>query len=319
MLRFRFAASSHPGLVRSNNEDAGYAGAYLLLVADGVGGAAAGEIASASTTYVTSTVSMISEDEPMSVLAQAVEFAHQHLQDGVRVDPLRNGMSTTLTAILGNGERFALAHIGDSRGYLWRDGTLHRITRDHTLLQLMLDSGQLRPEEAESFPYRSVIARSITHADPPEPDLCLLDLRPGDRVLLASDGLTDLVGDDVLGTAISGQDLDSAVDELVGLALAAGGRDNVTCILGEVVEGERINPRGTLVGAAADPANLIDGAAIRIDHSEARRTAKLQTLAAASWYGSQVGWSPGRGQAAMTVTVPAAISVKPASRTASRP
>jgi protein phosphatase len=279
VLRFRYAANSHPGLVRSNNEDAGYAGAYLLLVADGVGGAAAGEIASASTAYVTSTVSMISDDDPMSVLARAIDFAHRHLQDGVRMDPLRNGMSTTLTAILGDGERFALAHIGDSRGYLWRDGELHRITRDHTLLQLMLDSGQLRAEEAENFPYRSVIARSVTHAEPPEPDLCLLDLRPQDRLLLASDGLTDLVGDELLGSTIDSDDLDASVQELVELALAAGGQDNITCILGEVVEGEPINPRGTLVGAATDPRNLIDGAAIRIDHSAPRRTAKLQTLA----------------------------------------
>lgn len=282
MLRFRYAAKSHPGLVRVNNEDAGYAGAYLLLVADGVGGAAAGEIAAASTAYVTSTVSMISEDDPMAVLEQSVEFAHLHLQDGVRIDPLRNGMSTTLTAILGNGERFAMAHIGDSRGYLLRDGTLHRITRDHTLLQLMLDSGELRPDQAEKFPYRSVIARSITHADPPEPDLCLLDLRTDDRVLLASDGLTDLVDDESICSVISNHDLDFAVKKLTDLALAAGGRDNITCILGEVVEGELINPRGTLIGAAADPDNLIDGAAIRIDHSAPRRTAKLQTLAAAS-------------------------------------
>ena len=290
VLRFRYAAKSHPGLVRSNNEDAGYAGAYLLLVADGVGGAAAGEIASASTTYVTSTVSMISDDDPIAVLAQAVDFAHRHLQDGVRLDPLRDGMSTTLTAILGNGERFALAHVGDSRGYLLRDGVLHRITRDHTLLQAMLDSGQLRPDEAETFPYRSVIARSITHTEAPEPDLCLLDLKLGDRVLLASDGLTDLVDGESIGLAIEADDdLDAGVDRLTALALAAGGRDNIICILGEVVEGDLINPRGTLVGAAADPGNLIDGAAIRIDHNGSRRTARLQTLEGTNWYGSQAG------------------------------
>lgn len=289
MLRFRYAAKSHPGLVRSNNEDAGYAGAYLLLVADGVGGAAAGEIASASTAYVASTVSMISDDDPMTVLAQAVAFAHRHLQDGVRLDPLRDGMSTTLTAVLGDGERFALAHVGDSRGYLLRDGVLHRVTRDHTLLQLMLDTGQLRPDEAETFPYRSVIARSITHTEAPEPEICLLDLRPGDRVLLASDGLTDLVDAEVICSAVETADLDSAATRLIALALAAGGRDNITCIIGEVVEGELINPRGTLVGAAADPGNLIDGAAIRIDHNGSQRSARLQTLEPTDWYGSQAG------------------------------
>lgn len=290
MLRFRYAAHSHPGLVRSNNEDAGYAGAYLLLVADGVGGAAAGEIAAASTAYVTSTVSMISEDDPLAVLAQSVQFAHEHLRDGVRADPTRDGMSTTLTAVLGNGERFALVHIGDSRGYLWRDGTLRRITKDHTLLQMMLDSGQLQSEDAASFPYRSVIARSVTHNEPPEPDLSLLDLEPGDRLLLASDGLTDLVRDELICSAISNHDLDSGVGHLIDLALAAGGRDNITCVLGEVVEGALINPRGTLVGAATDPANLIDGTAVRIDRTSPRRTARLQTFSSSgTWYGSRTG------------------------------
>ncbi|HEY9293032.1 MAG TPA: protein phosphatase 2C domain-containing protein [Microlunatus sp.] len=287
MLRFRYAATSHPGLVRSNNEDAGYAGAYLLLVADGVGGAAAGEVASASTAYVASTVSMISDDDPLAVLAQAVEFAHQHLRDGVEIDPERDGMSTTLTAVLGNGERFGLAHVGDSRAYLWRDGVCHQITKDHSLLQMLLDSGELSTEEAESFPYRSVIARSINHMDAPEPDLVLLDLQAGDRVLLASDGLTDLVPAELIGKAIAADDLDEVVAVLVDLALGAGGRDNITCILGELVEGDLIHPRGELIGAATNPANLIDGAAIRIDRIGSRRSARLQP-AGAGW---QTPWA----------------------------
>jgi len=275
VLRFRYAATSHAGLVRSNNEDAGYAGAYLLLVADGVGGAAAGEVASASTAYVTSSVSMISEDDPLAVLAQAIDFCHVHLRDGVAAAPERDGMSTTLTAVLGNGERFGLAHIGDSRGYLLRDGALRQITKDHSLLQMLLDSGELAAEDAADFPYRSVIARSINHVEPPEPDLVLLDLQPGDRVLLASDGLSDLVPEKSIATAVARADLERAVEELVDLALAAGGRDNITCVLGEVVEGDLIHPRGQMVGAAADPRNLIDGAAVRIDRIGGRRSARL--------------------------------------------
>jgi serine/threonine protein phosphatase PrpC len=280
MLRFRYAAASHAGLVRGNNEDAGYAGAYLLLVADGVGGAAAGEVASASTAYITSTVSMISEDDPLAVLAQAVELAQAHLADGVDLDPQREGMATTLTAVHGNGERFGLAHIGDSRAYLCRQGGCDRITKDHTLLQMMIDSGELTPEEVEGFPHRSVIARSLNQYEAPEPDLVLLDLRPGDRLLVASDGLTDLVSDEQIGATLTGtDDLDAAVDRLLRLALDAGGRDNITCVLGELVEGKAIHPRGQMVGAAQDPANLIDGAAVRIDHVGPRRTARLQTAA----------------------------------------
>jgi protein phosphatase len=278
VLRFSYAAASHVGLVRSNNEDAGYAGAYLLLVADGVGGAAAGEVASASTAYVTSSVSMISQDDPLDVLAQSVDFAHRHLQDGVAVDPRRDGMSTTLTAVLGNGERFGLVHIGDSRGYQWREGQLMPITRDHSLMQMLLDSGELRPEDAADFPYRSVIARSINQLETPEPDLVLLDLEVHDRILLASDGLTDIVDEERIAAAVAEPELDRAVQRLVQLALAAGGRDNVTCILGEVVEGDLIHPRGTLVGAAADPSNLIDGAAIRTSRQAGRPTAFLQDL-----------------------------------------
>lgn len=280
MLRFRYAAASHTGLVRPHNEDAGYAGGYLLLVADGVGGSAAGEVASASTAYVTSTVSMISDDDPLAVLAQAVSYSQQHLSDGVDLEPMRDGMSTTLTAVLCDGDRFALGHIGDSRCYLWRDDTLSQLTKDHTLVQHLLDSGDLTADQAVDFPYRSVIARSIHPRERPTPDLVLLDLRPGDRLLLASDGLTDLISDTAIAAALGGDDLEQQVDQLLQLALDAGGRDNITCVLAEVIVGERIHPRGTLVGAATDPHNLIDGAAIRIERSADRRSARLQSPSA---------------------------------------
>src|SRR4051794_34789416 len=225
---------------------------------------------------------MISEDDPLAALAQAVDFAHQHLHDGVRLDPRRDGMSTTLTAVLGNGERFGLAHVGDSRAYLCRDGDCRQITKDHSLLQMMLDAGELRSDQAASFPYRSVIFRSINPEDRPEPDLVLLDLQAGDRLLLASDGLTDLVPADRIAETVINDDLDAAVDRLVQLALQAGGRDNITCVLGELIEGDPIHPRGQMVGAAGNPRNLIDGAAVRIDRVGSRRTARLQA-AASGW------------------------------------
>lgn len=126
MLRFRHAAASHPGLVRDINEDAGYASDLLLVVADGVSGAPAGEVASASTTYVVSSVAMTTDSEPLTVLAQAVEFSCQHLQAAAEYDRSRQGMATTLTVVLTDGHRFGLAHLGDSRGFLLRGSRLNR-------------------------------------------------------------------------------------------------------------------------------------------------------------------------------------------------
>lgn len=267
MLRFTWAAHSHVGLVRTNNEDSGFAGPYLLLVADGVGGAAAGEVASASTTYVTATLAMAGrEGPPLDVLAEAVTRSHELLRAGVAADPERTGMATTLTAVLGDGAGFALAHVGDSRGYRWRDGELTRVTRDHTLVQQLLDEREITPAEAARHLYRSMVLRSVDAEQPPQPDLVRLDLREGDRVLLCSDGLSDLVSDTDIARLLAAPDLDDAVRDLVDAALAAGGRDNITCVAGDVVDAPGLRPDGTLVGAVADLDNQVDPAAIHLPH-----------------------------------------------------
>ncbi len=142
MLRFSGVARSHPGLVRSGNEDSGYAGPTLLLVADGVGGAAAGEVASATVTHAV--VGLAREQasaEPVGLLARAVERAQQLLTVGVRRDHRRAGMATTLTAVATDGARCALAHVGDSRGFVFREDRLTRLTRDDTFVQRMVDDG----------------------------------------------------------------------------------------------------------------------------------------------------------------------------------
>lgn len=143
-FRKRFA-HSHQGLVRTNNEDAGFAGSTLLTVADGVGGAAAGEVASASAAYVLACYAMRPDlvDDPAVTLAEAVDSARAHLQRGVVADSSRAGMATTLTAILVSGEQCAMVHLGDSRGYLLRGGSLQRITRDDTLVQDFIDAGDI--------------------------------------------------------------------------------------------------------------------------------------------------------------------------------
>jgi len=264
MLQFRWAARSHVGRVRTNNEDSGFAGPYLVMVADGVGGAAAGEVASASTTYLTAASSMLDvHADPLVVLGGAVTAAHRHLRQGVADDERRQGMATTMTAVLTDGARFGLAHVGDSRGYLLRKDQLSRVTSDHTLVQLLVDEGQLSAQDARTHPQRSVVLRSIDTQHEPEPDLIWLELEPGDRLLLCSDGLSDLVPDDQIAPLLTRPDPDVAAVDLVEAALAAGGRDNVTCIVADVVDAPPVGSSGTLVGAVLEVANLIDAAAVR--------------------------------------------------------
>jgi protein phosphatase len=265
MLRFSWSARSHVGLVRPDNEDSGFAGPYLLLVADGVGGAAAGEVASASTAYVAASLAMADPDrDPLELLGEAVTRAHDLLRAGIRDDPDRDGMATTLTAIAGHDDRFGLVHIGDSRGYLLRDGELTRLTADHTLVQQLVDDGQITTEEACRHPYRSMVLRSLDGAHEPAPDLVRLDLREGDRLLLCSDGLSDLVGQDQIARLLATADLDAALGALVEDALRAGGRDNVTCVGADVVDAPRLRPDGALVGAVSRLENQVDPAAVRL-------------------------------------------------------
>lgn len=262
--KFTYAAATHVGRVRSHNEDSGFAGPYLLIAADGVGGSAAGEVASASTTYVASALSMIMTDpDLLETLADTVSFAHHHLAQGSQADESRTGMSTTFTAVLSDGEDFALAHVGDSRAYLLREGALLRLTCDHTLVQQLIDDGLLTSEDAATHPNRNVVTRAVSERSRPEPDLTLFDLVVGDRLLLCSDGLTDMVAEARIAAMLVDDDLDDFVTSLVAAALHAGGRDNVTCVVGEVSEGPRMKPHGRFVRSAEHPVNLIDGAAVR--------------------------------------------------------
>jgi serine/threonine protein phosphatase PrpC len=154
VVRFSYGgAASHVGLVRDHNEDAAFAGPYLQLVADGVGGAAAGEVASATTTYVVSALAASDPDaDAAELLARAVVRAHEELRRGTADAPERAGMATTMTALLARADAVTLAHIGDSRAYLLRDRRLVRLSRDHTFVQMMLDEGRLSPEDAAAHP-----------------------------------------------------------------------------------------------------------------------------------------------------------------------
>ena len=268
MLRFSGVALSHVGLVRTGNEDSGFLGPTCMLVADGVGGAAAGEVASATAAYVVSASALATPaGDPVTLLGSAIELAQAQVALGVQRDPRRAGMATTLTAVATDGERFALAHVGDSRGYLFRDGTLTRVSHDHTWVQRLVDEGSLAERDVPFHPWRNVVTRSI-NGDPSEAgDVIDLHLAAGDRVLLASDGLTDLVPDADIEALLARHDDDAAVEAMVDAALAAGGRDNVTCLLATVVEGPAVSADGLLVGAVRDPRNVVDAAAVRMPHS----------------------------------------------------
>ncbi|WP_158603018.1 PP2C family protein-serine/threonine phosphatase [Jiangella rhizosphaerae] len=263
MLRFRPAATSDRGLVRQNNEDSGYASAGLLLVADGVGGNAAGEVASASVAHVIALFVLESRErqDPVALLSDAVGYAFAHLSDGVRRDPARAGMATTLTALLADGEGFTLAHVGDSRGYLLRGPVLQQLTRDDTFVQDLIDAGRITRQDVSTHPYRSVVVRSIAADSAPVVSIARVALESGDRVLLCSDGLTDVVPDDLIAELLDDGSPTTAAQRLVDAALAAGGRDNVTCIVGDVDEGNPHVRNGALVGAHRNPVNLIDPAA----------------------------------------------------------
>ena len=269
MLRFMGAGVSDVGRVRPHNEDSGFVGPYVAVVADGVGGAAAGEIASATAAYSASAVALARlGDRPELVLAEAYAAAADGVRRGVQRDLDRLGMATTLTMLVTDGRSVALGHVGDSRGYSFRDGELRQITKDHTYVQHLIDSGRLDPEARATHPWRNVVLRSVD-GDPEGGglDVVRLDVAPGDRLLLASDGLTDLVPDEVIADVLAAEEGDDAAATLTHLALAAGGRDNITVVIVDLVEGPQVVGDGKLLGALQDPWNVVDPAAVHVSES----------------------------------------------------
>jgi len=267
MLRFSGMGVTDVGLQREHNEDSAFLGPYVAVVADGVGGAAAGEVASATAAYVVAALARQRQgQDPATVLTDGIDLANETLARGVEADVQRSGMATTMTAVVTDGTHVVMAHIGDSRGYLFRDGHLHRVSRDHTYVQKLVDDGQLDDEGVRRHPWRNVVLRSLhgSSADEAErPDLIELDLTPGDRVMLCSDGLTDLVTETRIEEVLHLADPHSAAARLVDDALVAGGTDNVTCLVFDVIDGPEVVGDGLVIGALRDVENIVDPAAIR--------------------------------------------------------
>ncbi|MFE2420412.1 Stp1/IreP family PP2C-type Ser/Thr phosphatase [Streptomyces hokutonensis] len=260
-LSLRFAAGSHKGMIREGNEDSGYAGPRLLAIADGMGGQAAGEVASSE---VISTIVSLDDDVPgsdiLTSLGTAVQRANDQLRMMVEEDPQLEGMGTTLTALLWTGQRLGLVHVGDSRAYLLRDGVLTQITQDHTWVQRLVDEGRITEEEATTHPQRALLMRALGSGDHVEPDLSIREVRAGDRYLICSDGLSGVVSHQTMeDTLASYQGPQETVQELIQLALRGGGPDNITVIIADVLDldtgdtlAAQLSDTPVIVGAVAE-------------------------------------------------------------------
>ncbi|MFC5749191.1 PP2C family protein-serine/threonine phosphatase [Actinomadura rugatobispora] len=259
-VAIRYAAGSDIGCNRENNEDSGYAGARLIAVADGMGGYAGGEVA--SSTVIGSLRSLDADapyDDLEETLGRAVAEANEKLRIVREERPDLSRMGTTLTAMLWTGTAVALAHIGDSRGYLLRDGELFQITQDHTMDELLKQEaeqagGGPAPDPAEASRLSHVLYRVLDGREDREPDLRLREGRPGDRYLLCSDGLSGVVdAQTIYEVLVAEADPQRAVERLIGLARDGGGPDNITGVIADVVEAEQLTESGPplVVGAAA--------------------------------------------------------------------
>ncbi|MBT2548243.1 PP2C family serine/threonine-protein phosphatase [Arthrobacter sp. ISL-65] len=237
-LILRYAARSDVGRIRAKNDDSAYVGRHLAVVADGMGGHAGGDVASAATV-----LDMIHldtddyDDDAGTVLADEIQTANSLLSELVHINPKLAGMGTTVTALLLAEGKLHFAHIGDSRAYRLRDGEFEQISIDHTFVQRLIDEGRLRPEEAETHPHKNVLMRVLGDVDAsPELDLATIDVQPGERWLLCSDGLNYVAGHVVERTVRETPDLSECVETLVDLTLEAGAPDNVTVVMVEIVE-----------------------------------------------------------------------------------
>lgn len=236
-LVLRYAARSDVGLIREGNEDSGYAGPALLLVADGMGGHAAGELASA---IAVATVADLDVHPPgsndvLSALGQSIGDVGERIADIIEAEPDLTGMGTTVTGIYWLGSRVAIVHVGDSRAYLLRDGQLSQLTHDHTYVQTLVDAGRITEEEATFHPRRSLLMRALDGMNTVEADLFVREARDGDRYMLCTDGLSGVVDPVAMAAVLGEGDPTGAVTRLVDLALERGAPDNVTVVVADVV------------------------------------------------------------------------------------
>ena len=239
----RAAAFTDPGRVRQSNEDSVFADqeSGLLIVADGMGGHAAGEVASNLAIQIIA--GCLRQPLPFgerppeiaaSLLSQAIDQANLAIRARAAQDPLLHGMGTTLVVAICRADSISLAHLGDSRAYLIRGGQIRQVTHDHSLVAQMVSAGEITEEEARKHPLRNLITRSLGSASSAQPDLQLLEWLPGDYLLMCSDGLTNMVEDEEIAGLFcaGGAALPQVCEQLIALANARGGNDNISVVVG---------------------------------------------------------------------------------------
>ena len=239
-ISLRFAARSDVGLVRQSNQDSGYAGPHLCILCDGMGGPAGGDIASAVAVEHLMPLDADSHQagELLGLMREAVQAAHGELVSLSSQDPELAGLGTTCISVMRSGNKLAMVHVGDSRAYMLRDGTLTQVTTDHTFVEYLVETGRLTRDQARQHPQRSVLLRVLGDAEGDvQLDESIREAVPGDRWLLCSDGLSGPVTAETIGEVLASvSDPGQAADQLVDLALRAGGPDNVTAVVFDVVQ-----------------------------------------------------------------------------------
>ena len=255
---FRAAGRSDVGLVRENNEDSGLIGKHFLLVADGMGGHAAGELASSTTVAVLAQVDANREklDNLEEKLIEIPKVITKELKNAIAKDSARTGMGTTLTAAILEGENLKISQVGDSRAYLIRNKTITRLTKDQTYIQTLIDSREITEVEAKTHPQRSLLLQAIDGITESEPVITSTPVMNKDKLVICSDGLSNVVSDEEILEIINKYEYVGAVSALIEKSLENGGPDNITVIVAEI-QNEKYENKIIVLGAAAEPRNRI--------------------------------------------------------------
>ena len=248
-------AKSDIGRVREVNEDSFLVDEPLFVVADGMGGHLAGDVASTTAVDTIRSRSGDASPEDLSTLTELVRSANSRIWEKAQHDPTLRGMGTTCTLLMVDGSAAHIAHVGDSRAYLFRNGKLSQLTEDHSLVGRMVKEGRLSAEEAERHPQRSIITRALGVDSDVEVDLLTVEVAEGDRLMICSDGLTSMVEPSEITEALAGEsDPQAAADRLVQIANEAGGEDNITVVLIDIGGGSGAKRTATATGRRADTA-----------------------------------------------------------------